>query len=226
MGKPRHRPKHGGSPRASGGRGSRSPARQAVKGPGLHTPSRCAQTATSARTRPALLALHMHLGWPGPSQRPWHSLAPTQGYTAHPTDHSSSPTSAQGAHRPLPSLPHPTLLLWSPGAPLVPPTQAAHVCHSHQSSGCQRTPSHFPGSCLRRNGRKESEGPLLFTGEPQACPSIFWLPASAQPRAPSSDGDSGSVAAAARSHEALRPSRRAQEGAELPGSGPGCCAAG
>ena len=41
-----------------------------------------------------------------------------------------------------------------------------------------------------------------------------------------SNGDSGSVATAAHSHEALRPSRRAQEGAELLGSGSGCCAAG
>lgn len=141
-------------------------------------PSRCAQTATGARTGHAPLALHVHLGWPGPSQRPWYSWpSPRAALPILQTPPPAPPLPKEPAdpRSPRHSPPAPP----EPAAPPAPAAQAARVCRRHRSSGCWRIPSRFLGSCLRGNRRKESEGPPHFTGEPQACPSIFWLPANA-----------------------------------------------
>ena len=116
-------------------------------------PSRCAQTATGARTGHAPLALHVHLGWPGPSQRPWYSWpSPRAALPILQTPPPAPPLPKEPAdpRSPRHSPPAPP----EPAAPPAPAAQAARVCRRHRSSGCRRIPGRFLGSCLRGNRRK------------------------------------------------------------------------
>lgn len=189
-GKPRHRLKNGASPRPSSGKGGRSPARQAVGGPGLHAPFLLCPDGHQLldRARPAGSPRAPGVAWSLPAALAL--AAVTQGCTAHPTDPSSSPPLPKEPADPRP--PHHTPPCSSePGAPLAPPAQAARVRHGHQSSAVSAPPAISRESCLRGSRRKESEGAPHFTGAPQACPSISWLPASArgpEPRAQMGDG--------------------------------------